>query len=142
MTENLTQVVDFIPYRIKDGKREFFLQRRTENAPRFSGFFALFGGFLEPQDSLETGLMKRLNEKLNYKPAKYTYLGFITLPRKEKHIYTSEVEGDFEEKIKILEGMGGKWFKEEEIFEDYIAPWIMPQDLLVLSAAMQLFKKA
>lgn len=140
-TETAAQVVDFVPYRVKDGIKEFFLQRRTDNAPRFPGFFALFGGFISENETPEQGFLKRIQEELKYTPKNYTHIGVIQLPRKDKYVYLCEVESDFEEKIKITEGLGGKWFKIDEIFEDYLAPWIMPQDLLVLALALDIYKK-
>lgn len=116
----------FIPYKIRDGKILVYLQKRSKDATRLPDFFGFFGGGIENNESPEKALLREIVEEMNFKPSGYQLLGSFW---SFKYVFILEVEDDFEEKIKVLEGEFGKYFNEKEALGE---PKLIEEDKAVL----------
>lgn len=113
--EDKRTTAHLIPYKINNGAFSFFLQKRSNNAERNPGGFSIFGGGVEKEESPEQGMLREMNEELNFTPSNYFYLGEYGDDHSISHYYTVEVGDDFEASIKISEGDYGRFFTEEEV---------------------------
>ncbi|MDD3006610.1 MAG: NUDIX hydrolase [Candidatus Pacebacteria bacterium] len=108
-----------IPYKIIDGHFFIYLQKRSNDAEREPGWFTIFGGGVEGEESPETAMLREIKEELNFIPTSYSFLGKYSDNYSISHYYISEVYNDFEYEIKIGEGEYGKFFSEEEIENEH-----------------------
>ncbi len=109
------RVSAFIPYKFQDGEWRVFLQKRTEDAPASPGFFGLFGGGMEPDETPEQALLREVREELDYYPVQFFCFGEYEVEEKMGWVFGERVDETFEHKITVLEGQYGQWFTEAEI---------------------------
>jgi 8-oxo-dGTP diphosphatase len=102
------------PYKKKDGRIYIFLQKRSEDAERYSGYFGFFGGGVEENETIEEALLREIKEELNIVLEKFSYFGKYHLPKTIVDVFTIEVGDNFEKEITVLEGDYGQWFNEED----------------------------
>ncbi|MFH0806189.1 MAG: NUDIX domain-containing protein [Candidatus Brennerbacteria bacterium] len=112
--ENKPLVALFIPYKIVDGKILVYFQKRTRDAKRIPDLFGFFGGKVEEGEGVEEGLRREIKEELNFTLGAYEKLGLYESSKSAKHIFVSEVDENFEQKVTVLEGEYGKFLNEEE----------------------------
>jgi mutator protein MutT len=105
----------FVPYRFNNGQFALFVQKRTKDAKVAPDRFGMFGGQHEEGESPETALFREIREELDYQPRnvrffrKYEYINW------EEHVFVSEVDGNFENEIQVLEGEYGRFLTESEL---------------------------
>ena len=123
------------PYKIEGGKVFIFLQKRDKDTKRDPGLFGFFGGGRENNETPEETLLREVKEELDFVPDNVNYFGKYILPKTIINIFTTKVDTNFENEIKILEGEYGKWFAENDFEneEDFISG-----DLKILE---ELYKK-
>lgn len=118
--KNLRRASLLIPYLHKDNNILVYLQRRADNAERHPGYFGLFGGGAEENETSEEALKREIKEELNFIPENYKYLGRYDSERSRKDVFTLEVTENFEKQITILEGDYGKWFSKDDLDKEKI----------------------
>ncbi len=104
-----------IPYMHKGNSFSFFLQKRSDSAERHPGWFTIFGGGIEGDETREEAMLRESKEELSFIPSNYFYVGEYSDNYSISHYFAFEVLDKFEENIKIGEGDYGKFFSEEEI---------------------------
>lgn len=128
MVTNLeTTSVAFLPYRISAGEISIFLQKRTSDAPTFSGKFLTFGGGVEEGEDHYSTLLRELREELAYTPTDARYLDSLYFPHHTVHIYAEQVLADFEQHIHVMEGEYGVFLTESELFSHPDVPGIVKE---------------
>ena len=108
-------VASFIPYCRKGDKYQFFLQKRTADAPTNPGMFGMFGGGMEMGETPEEAFFREIEEELVYKPENPRYFSRYENVNRIFHVFIEEVGTDFESQVKVLEGDYGKFMSSEEI---------------------------
>lgn len=107
--------VEFIPYQRKESGPAFFVQRRSLSATRKPGWYGLWGGGIEKDETPEEALVREIKEELNISITDYilshTYENDFTITT----VFYKEVPEDFENEVTVLEGEYGKFFTIEEI---------------------------
>lgn len=109
-----------IPYRIRDGVVEVFLQKRSPHQ-RAGGKFAFFGGHLSPEEKPEDGMIREIREELTLDVTSlpYQWLGEFSFEREEeqrnKYVWYLKTEPDFDSKIVVTEGESGQWFSQTDL---------------------------
>ncbi len=95
-----------VPYRLRGGSYEYFVQKRSETVKRAPGQFGLFGGKLEPGETHEAAVLREIQEELTYlcRPAHFWSYEF---QESSLHVYIEPVEADFESSIRVEEGEYG-----------------------------------
>ncbi|MFA6447807.1 MAG: NUDIX hydrolase [Patescibacteria group bacterium] len=117
-----TSSVSFLPYKIKGNEISIFLQKRTSDAPTFPGAFFPFGGETETGEDSRATLIRELQEELVYKPVHEKYVGALEYPGHTIHVYIEQVEDDFQNIVKVMEGDYGKFLTEQEICSESEVP--------------------
>ncbi len=115
--ENKRRGTVLIPYRKRGNEYEFYLQMRDHNVPRSAGKFAMFGGGIEEGESLEQGLLRELQEELEYTPRKHQYWSHFEDSRLMNEVFIEEVGTDFESGVIVHEGEYGKFVTVAEAVE-------------------------
>lgn len=105
----------FIPYRVSNGRYEFFLQKRDEHAARAPGIFGMFGGGIDEGETYEEAFFREVKEELAYVPQKPIYFSRYETAIAIFHVYFEEVPADFESHIVVGEGEYGKFFTMDEL---------------------------
>ena len=113
--ENKRHASVLIPYKIFGGEISVFLQKRTADAPHLPGYFAFFGGGMESGETPEETLMREIKEELVYDLRGHKFLGRYEFEKVVLFVFVLRVKNDFESKIEVREGDGGKFFTQEEI---------------------------
>lgn len=117
------EVSCLIPYRIRDGIVEVFVQRRSEKAKRAPGKFGFFGGHLEAGETPEQALIREMREELSINLSEFPYLWLSEFPFERdgeqinKYVWYLKTEPDFESKIKIAEDESGHWFAPKDFLQ-------------------------
>jgi 8-oxo-dGTP diphosphatase len=114
-TEGKREVASFVPYRKAANGWEFFLQKRSVDAPTHAGLMGLFGGSMENGETPEEGLLREVREELAYVPKALAYFTKYETSQYIRHVYIEEVAEDFETKITIGEGDYGKFIAATEL---------------------------
>jgi 8-oxo-dGTP diphosphatase len=99
-----------------DDKKRILLQHRTDDAPRFPGYWGFFGGGIDAGENSETAVRRETLEELEYKlvlPAlimtqKFNSAGL----RGTKYIFMEQY--DSSKKLVQKEGQGMEWFALDE----------------------------
>jgi 8-oxo-dGTP diphosphatase len=102
------------PYKKKDGQVYVFLQKRSEDAERYPGYFGFFGGGVEENETIEEALLREIKEELDIVLEKFSHFGKYYLPKTIVDVFITEVGDNFEKEITVLEGDYGQWFNEED----------------------------
>lgn len=108
-----------IPYYVKDGVYQFFLQLRDDKAPRYPNRIGFFGGGAEPGESPEDTVLRETYEELAIHVVPTFYKTYDKLDR-VMHVFLLEVEEDFGGRVTILEGEDGMFLSETEIEENQL----------------------
>ena len=84
MSHPLAQVAIAILYR--DGQ---FLMQLRDNIPTiiYPGYWAFFGGHIEPGETPEEGLKRELLEEISYTPPKLSFFGHYSDATVMRHVY-------------------------------------------------------
>ena len=127
--ENKRKVSILIPYTFKEDGILVYLQKRSKDAKRLPDYFGFFGGGTEENENPEEALRREMKEELNFIPEGYTHFKKYEFDQSTKDIFILEVDGNFEQKVTILEGEYGRWFKEQEALNE---PKLIDEDKLVL----------
>lgn len=129
MSEEKRKISMLIPYKIRDGVIWVFLQKRTEDAPWFAGYFGFFGGGREGNETPEQTLLREITEELNFTPQGYRWFDTYDFDTRLKDAYVLEVDDNFENTVQVNEGEYGKFLSEKETLDH---PKIGDEDKLVL----------
>ena len=113
--KNLRRASILIPFLNKNNEVLVYLQKRANDAKRHPGYFGLFGGGAEENETPEEALKREIKEELNFIPEDYKYLGRYDSERSRKDVFTLEDTEDFENKIIVLEGERGQWFSKDDL---------------------------
>jgi mutator protein MutT len=105
----------FIPYRFINGQWLLFVQKRTKDALFAPDMFGIFGGQLEDGESPETALFREVREELDYQPRSVRLFRKYEHSDWEEHVFVSEVDENFENEIRVLEGQYGRFLNEAEL---------------------------
>ncbi len=104
---------------IHDHLGRVLLQQRDEKPNlAYSGFWTLFGGSLEHEETPEVGLYRELDEELALhaedfiQPPQFWYAYTCAVRDKTNHIFTAHLERNIE-KITLFEGQKADWFTPE-----------------------------
>lgn len=108
-------VSSYVPYRKRGDSYEFFLQMRDTNARINAGLFGLFGGGCDEGETPLQGLMREVQEELEYTPQKPIYFSRYELAPTIFHVFVEEVSSDFESRVHVNEGEYGTFLLRDEI---------------------------
>lgn len=111
------EVCSYIPYRVTGGVTYFYLQKRDADAPKAANMFGMFGGGLEGSETPEESLIREVHEELAYVPQSPKYYSRFENPSNIFHVFTEEVDSDFETRVTVQEGEYGKFLSITEIEE-------------------------
>ena len=128
-----------IPYYFRDGNLYVFLQRRTDDAPKYPDMLGGFGGGLESNENNEDALLREIKEELEYTPQKYLLLGIFETDHAIDSYYIEEVSEGFEKNITVREGKGGEWHKALSVIKQ---DDICPDTQKAVTAMVEKFKKS
>ncbi|OHA15886.1 MAG: hypothetical protein A3G52_03320 [Candidatus Taylorbacteria bacterium RIFCSPLOWO2_12_FULL_43_20] len=109
------QAAGLIPFKKLMNGAQVFLQKRGGDAPRFPGYFGFFGGGMEEGESPENALVREIKEEMDIDIESYNFFGTYDYGDDVNHIFTLEVDDNFENKVNILEGEYGKFFGEKDL---------------------------
>jgi 8-oxo-dGTP pyrophosphatase MutT (NUDIX family) len=101
------KVAAFIPYRHTENGYEFFMQKRTLDAPTSPGLLGLFGGGVEGEETYEEGAIREISEELVYVPQRLVFFSKFEHAKAIFHVFIEEVGVDFESKVTVSEGEYG-----------------------------------
>ncbi len=104
----------FVPYRMGGHSIEFYLQKKTADAPFGSGQYHLFGGGLEDGETPEQALLREIEEELRITPKNYKYLGDVDTESAVVSVFYAQVAPDFESKVQVMEGEYGRFLSLPE----------------------------
>jgi 8-oxo-dGTP pyrophosphatase MutT (NUDIX family) len=93
----ITQAAIAILYR--DNK---FLMQLRDNIPtiRFPGYWALFGGHIEPGESPEVAVQREILEEIGYKlPSTFTFFGCYPSANVVRHVFSATLEVEFNQLV-------------------------------------------
>ncbi len=126
-------VAVYLAYRKRGDEYEFFLQKRSADAPRGAGKFGVFGGGIDDGESFEAGLYREINEELHYRPTNHRYFSQYEHAQVHFDVFIEEVGPDFEAHIVVSEGDYGKFFTEREAREEPLVTDIVRLMMLQIS---------
>jgi len=113
------EVATLIPYKITNEETSFFLQIRDQNAPRLPGFFGLFGGGLETNETPEEALRREIQEELGVGLTdQYRLFSRYEAMTTINNVYIMQVRDGFEHGITVYEGDGGKFLSQKQIDDE------------------------
>lgn len=93
---------------------EFFLQERDGNAPVHANLYSLFGGGIEEAETPTEALAREVSEELTIHPSAPIYLMHCSTGYADFFIFTELVGEDFESRIEIHEGAGGRFIEGQD----------------------------
>jgi 8-oxo-dGTP pyrophosphatase MutT (NUDIX family) len=112
-----------IAYRPNGKEYEFYLQKRTADAPTNPGKFGLFGGGFEQNESAIDALFREIQEELVYTPRNLTYFSRYETATRIFDVFIEEVGPDFESLVDVQEGDFGTFMTLVDIEKaDNISP--------------------
>jgi 8-oxo-dGTP pyrophosphatase MutT (NUDIX family) len=108
-----------IPYRVINNEIYVYLQKRGMDMERLPGWFGLWGGGVDEDETPEQGLKREVQEELGFDVTKYRYAfhNQYEFLAAIEHVFIFEAQQNFESKVVIGEGEYGKWFSAEEAFK-------------------------
>ncbi len=115
LSQDKRAVSAFIPYRKSGEIYEYFLQKRTLDAPTHPGQFGMFGGGVEDSENFEQALFREALEELCYEPKKCEYWSRFETNDRIFHMYVEVVAADFEQTITVSEGEYGVFLKAQDV---------------------------
>lgn len=127
-----------IPYKTNGEEIFVFLQKRAKDAKRLPDWFGFFGGGMENNEAPEETLLREIQEEMDFVPEGYELLNSYEFENGLKHVFILEVDDDFENHIKILEGEYGKYFNETEALNE---PRLGEEDKIVLKDLYKFLKR-
>lgn len=113
----LIKTVAVYPFVEKEGILKILIQKRDHNTDYYPGYFASFGGRLEPGETFEDAVCREIGEELEIylKIEDFVYLKTNINPNYYEKVYSLRLSENLEKAIKINEGEGGYFFTKEEI---------------------------
>lgn len=108
-------VATFVPYRRRGDTWEFFLQKRTMDAPTNPGKIGLFGGGVEGNETPEECMYREVKEELSYRPVRVRFFETRLYPWGTRHVFIEEASADFDQSITVREGEYGRFFTLSEL---------------------------
>lgn len=106
---------NLIPYHLHNDSLEFYLQLRSKDAKQYPDSWGFWGGGIEGDETPAQAMLREIQEELEFVPQDYKFFKKIEDPiGNEKHLYHARVYEDFEDKIVIHEGQGGKFFTRKD----------------------------
>ncbi len=109
------RVSAFIPYRRGANGFEFYMQKRSIDAPTTAGLFNFFGGGIEGEETPDQGALREIQEELMYIPKRLVLFSKYETARRLSYVYVEEVGHDFESHVNVQEGDYGKFRLRNEI---------------------------
>lgn len=116
--ENRRKISSLIPYRVRDNKIFVYLQKRAKDAKGLPDLFGFFGGGVEGNENPEETLRREIKEELDFVLESFVHFKKYEFNDSIQDTFFLEVEDDFDEKIKVLEGEYGKWLSEQEVLSE------------------------
>lgn len=114
---------ELIPCRAENGALLVYLQKRDMETEHYPGYLALFGGAIEPGETPEQAMRREIAEELDFTPGPCRLLGVYASPGYVRHVFITDVPGDFESRVTVREGEYGKFFSRDDIAtESLISP--------------------
>ena len=115
ISKDKREVSAYIPYRKKGDTYEYFLQKRTLDAPTHPGLLGMFGGGIEEGEHFERAFFREVSEELDHVPANSEYWSRFESNNRIFHLYIEEVVADFEQVITVNEGEYGVFVKAGDV---------------------------
>ncbi|MBI2438265.1 MAG: NUDIX domain-containing protein [Lentisphaerae bacterium] len=101
-----------------DAQRRLLLQHRTHDAPHFPGYWAFFGGGVEPGESLAAAARRETEEELGLKLRAPNFFQEYLLKEYgtwfRLHLFVNGFYAD-KSRLALLEGQGWGWFHAAEL---------------------------
>lgn len=112
-----SQATAFIPYRRNGDDWEFYLQKRSVDAPTTPGVFGFFGGALEKGETPDEGVTREIEEELAYVPAHLEYFNRYEFVTNIRYVFIEQVSQGFEANVQVNEGDYGAFISSESIID-------------------------
>lgn len=133
----------FVPYKKQGNDIVVYLQKRSADTKRLPDYFGFWGGGIQKSETPEKGLLREIKEEMDYVPSGYHFFGKYVFSKKEnyyseKFVFVLEVEDNFENEIKVLEGEYGKYFNEKEAEKE---PKLIEDDKVILRDIFKTLQK-
>ena len=121
-----------LPYKMKNGEMFVYLQKRDMNMERLPGYFGLWGGGREGNETADETLAREIKEELGIEVdmAKVRLFHAYTFLHSVKHAYLYEAADGWEDQLVIGEGDYGKWFRLDDVFKE---PKLILEDKVILN---------
>jgi mutator protein MutT len=103
------ELAGLFPYRRRGEEFEYFVQKRTADAPRLAGLVGSFGGHFEQGEDILAAISREIQEELEYVPKNAQYFSRYEYAYGVIHIFIEEVGQDFESEVHVHEGDYGKF---------------------------------
>jgi len=122
----------------KDGR--FLLQHRCLNAGVLPGYWAFFGGGIQPGETPQEAVVRESWEELGYMPVSpriFKEQPFVEAGKKGYMYVYIEAIGVDKSSLELREGQGWGWFSEDEIE----SLKMVERDRLIIREASRFIKK-
>jgi 8-oxo-dGTP diphosphatase len=83
-------------------KENMYLMQLRDNIPniRYPGYWALFGGHIEPGESPEVAVQREILEEIGYKlPPTFTFFGNYPDKNVVRHVFSAALEIEFDQLV-------------------------------------------
>lgn len=112
------QQASFIPYRRTHTGLEFFLQKRTNDAPTNPGMIGNFGGGVENSETFDQAIFREIKEELEYVPQRLQLFCRYETATVVRQLYIEEVSELFESQVIVREGESGSFLPGTDVVGD------------------------
>ena len=112
------KVSTLVPYLVRENDILVYLQKRDKDAKRLPDYFGFFGGGSENDENPQQTLLREIKEELNFIPEGFSHFKQYEFESSIRDIFILEVDDNFENKIQVLEGQYGRWFREGEVINE------------------------
>lgn len=111
----MNEVALLIPYRLSENSVAVMLQKRSVEAPRYPGYFGLFGGHIREGEVIEDALVREIDEELSIQINEHWKIGEYALGEFTRHVFCMHITDELEKNIVVREGDYGRWFYKQDI---------------------------